>query len=243
MQAEPKVKYLQLPYQFDELLLGEELDKVLNSGWIPHFNTEGYDGDWQAIPLYAPGGDPNNIYAISIEGQLPEPTPLVKMCPYIQSILQNFKCPLISVRVLRLRPGSYIKPHRDHKLGYEDGCFRIHVPIKTNPQVEFMLGGDLLRMQAGECWYTNVNCVHSVVNKGTTDRVHLVFDGQRNAWSDELFFKLAPEQDFSVPSEPQYDAATIVQIISELEKINSEATRTIIQELQMQLAQLKSQAQ
>ncbi|MEL6865420.1 MAG: aspartyl/asparaginyl beta-hydroxylase domain-containing protein, partial [Bacteroidota bacterium] len=129
-----------------------------------------------------------------------------------------------------------IKPHRDFRLGYEDDNFRIHIPITTNDQVSFVLGGEQLRMLPGECWYTNVNFTHSVANNGSTDRVHLVIDGERNAWSDELFFSLAPRAQFNLPEDRQAYKQHILETIKGLKEIGTPKAEEMIRELEKRLA-------
>lgn len=230
-------RYLKLPFQFEEKLLLQDLQSVQEANWAAHFNTGGYEGDWKAIPLYAPKGDPRNIFAMQTDGAELQPTPLLQHCPYFQQLIQQFHCPLLSVRLLKLGAGAEIKPHRDHELGYEDGCFRLHIPISTNPQVSFILDGEQLDMQPGECWYTNVNFVHSVANNGKSDRVHLVVDGARNDWSDELFFSLAPQDSFSPDktNQPTYSKDTLLKMIAELEGMDNETSRELIIKLRAQL--------
>lgn len=228
-------KYLKLPYQFDEKKLTNDLQLVLNTEWIDHFNTAGYEGTWNSIALYAPGGDAKNILAMQNEDTPIIETELIKPCYYFQEVLGQFKCPLLSVRLLNLGVGAIIKPHRDHELGYENNCFRLHIPITTNPQVEFILDDNPLPMLPGECWYTNVNYTHSVANRGTTDRVHLVFDGQRNDWSDELFYSLAPPESYRAEAQAAHSRETILQIIENLEAQENPVNNELIDSLKNQL--------
>jgi aspartyl/asparaginyl beta-hydroxylase (cupin superfamily) len=77
--------------------------------------------------------------------------------------------------------------HRDYDLGIEDGHARVHVPIVTNPLVEFYLDEQLVEMREGEAWYLNLNLFHRVENKGSDDRVHLVIDCIVNDWLRAFF--------------------------------------------------------
>jgi hypothetical protein len=235
-------KYLKLPFQFEEKRLLQDLQSVQESNWASHFNTGGYEGDWKVIPLYAPKGDPNNIFAMQTnKGELAL-TPLMQHCPYFLQVIQQFKCPLLSVRLLNLGVGAEIKPHRDHELGYEDDCFRLHIPITTNPQVSFMLDGKQLNMQPGECWYTNVNYIHSVANKGSSDRVHLVIDGERNNWSDELFFSRAPKESFFPKKEETLSLKTLEGMVKNLLQQDNPAARSLMVELEAKIENLKKQS-
>jgi len=233
-------KYLKLPFQFDEHKLVHDLKITAQKNWIPHFNTNGYEGEWNSIALYAKGGNETNILALDHENKGPLlPTPIMKECKYFQEVLNHFKCELTSVRLLKLKVGAAIKPHRDFELGYEDNNFRLHIPIVTNDKVDFILDGERLEMRPGECWYTNVNYVHAVANNGEIDRIHLVFDGVRNNWSDELFFSLAPTESFFPKKEESYDKATLEKIIAELELMEGEGAQNLIKDFKEKLKSIE----
>lgn len=239
---EKHTKYLKFPFQFNAEKLAHDLSLVLERNWIPHFNTMGYNGDWKAISLYANEGEESNIQAFPASDEVISETLTLQKCHYFKEVIDSFKCSILTARILRLGVGAEIKPHRDHELGYEDGNFRLHIPIVTNSEVQFILDGDRLTMLPGECWYTNVNYVHSVMNLGESDRVHLVIDGERNEWSDQLFFSLAPEENFQPISEENDSPEKINQIIEELKLSNEPIAEQLISELQKQLISLKENA-
>ena len=62
----------------------------------------------------------------------------------------------------------------------------MHIPVVTNADVDFFLAGRQLEMKEGECWYLDLSLPHSVRNRGTTDRVHLVIDCEVNEWLRKL---------------------------------------------------------
>jgi quercetin dioxygenase-like cupin family protein len=235
MKKDQITKYLQFPFQFDEQRLVADLSRAMEAEWVPHFNTGGYSGNWKAVSLYAKDGNEQHIFAHTTDNSEISETPLMKECPYFKEVLDSFLFPILSVRLLRLEAGAEIKPHTDYELGYEDGQFRLHIPVVTNPGIEFILDGERLTMLPGECWYTNVNFVHSVANHGTTDRVHLVIDGVRNAWTDELFFSLAPESSFEAVREEELDAETIRRMLEELNNNPQMAGHPLIAELEAKL--------
>lgn len=230
--------YLKLPFQFNKEKLVHDLSLILEGNWISHFNTAGYIGDWKVISLYAPNGEESNIFALSTPNSIIRETSTLKKCQYFKEVIDSFKCPILTARILRLGVGAEIKPHRDHELGYEDGNFRLHIPIVTNSQVQFILDGSELTMLPGECWYTNVNYVHSVKNSGESDRVHLVIDGKRNEWSDHLFFSLVPEESFQPMPEENDSPETIKRIIEELKRSNEPFAKQLINELLQKLSEL-----
>jgi hypothetical protein len=176
----------ELPVRFDPVRLQADLNGMLAAEFLPHFNTQYYEGNWSVAPLRSIGGAANQIYPDPTKGDAFADTPLLARCPYVIEALSFFQCPLLSVRFLRLAVGSVIKEHRDFNLSLEDGELRLHVPVTTNPEVEFILDGHRVVMREGECWYLNLNLRHRVANRGATDRIHLVIDCVVNEWLKEL---------------------------------------------------------
>lgn len=224
---------LQLPFIFEEEKLLHDLSLTVHYTWKAHFNRVNYRGDWKVVPLYAEGGNEDHIFAhVTVNNMLP--TGLLRKCTYFQEVINTFKCDVISARLLNLGAGAEIKPHTDHNLGYEDNQFRLHIPITTNEGVQFLLDGKQLPMRVGQCWYTNVNYIHSVKNTGTTDRIHLVLDLARNDWTDELFFSLAPQASFQ-KQEEVLSAEVLKQMIQELSSRNEPNKEHWIAEFEQQL--------
>lgn len=50
------------------------------------------------------------------------------------------------------------------------------IPIRTSPEVEFMLNGSRVDMVEGECWYLRLSDPHSVRNGSQIRRIHMVID-------------------------------------------------------------------
>lgn len=182
------ISKLKLPFVFDADALKADLEKFSNEDWTPHFNQSYYEGDWSGIALRSPKDAHLSIYPDPTAESFEE-TAAMNRCSYIPEVLKSFECELETVRFLRLGAGARILEHRDYKLGFEDGVARIHIPIETNPQVTFKLGGEILKMEEGEAWYLNFNLPHSVENNGVKDRVHLVIDCLVNNWMKNHFRK------------------------------------------------------
>lgn len=233
---------LKFPFVFSKDRLSKDLNIISEEKWIPHFNEGGYNGNWNVIPLYAPEGEESNILALQTENKEIKETDRLKKCSYLKEVIDSFKCPVITARLLNLSVGSEIKTHTDYNSGYEDNFFRVHVPIATNDAVEFILDGERIVMDAGDCWYTNVNYPHSVANNGTTDRIHLVIDFERNSWSDELFFSLAPKESFEVEISENHSPETMIQMIEALELMDTPTSVQMVQDLKSQLKALDKNA-
>ncbi|MBK8564078.1 MAG: aspartyl/asparaginyl beta-hydroxylase domain-containing protein [Saprospiraceae bacterium] len=173
-----------LPVLFDREKLREDLQKIATDEWISHYRGDHYEGGWAVTPLRSVGGHSAVIYS-SPAGTNPnfyKDTPILERCPYFQTAIKWFQCQVNGARLMRLDPGARILEHTDDM---DDGNtleLRIHIPVETNPRVEFWVDGKLVPMQEGEVWYADFNLPHSVNNNGSAPRTHLVLDCSVNPW-------------------------------------------------------------
>jgi hypothetical protein len=180
------IRHLRLPLACDLEALRSDLAAVAPAGWHPHFNQQYYSGDWSGIPLRGIPDSRVPLYADPTRSDFAD-TELMSRCRYVPQFLAELRCPVESVRFLKLAPGSVIREHRDFGLCFEEAAIRLHIPVHTHADVEFVLDGEPLTLAAGECWYVNFDLKHRLANRGQSDRVHLVVDARVNAWVESLF--------------------------------------------------------
>ena len=185
MSTQDRVK---LPLSFDPSLLCKDLQQIENAAWIDHFVRQNYQGEWMVVPLRSPRGAEHPIRMIYSDPGCSDfmDTHYLERCSYFKQVLRCFSCELYAVRLMKLTPGSIIREHRDHDLAMEEGAVRLHIPLATSPEVEFKLNGKRVDMRVGECWYLRLSDLHSVNNRGTQDRIHLVIDAPVNDWMRDL---------------------------------------------------------
>jgi hypothetical protein len=82
---------------------------------------------------------------------------------------------IIRAMAAKLLAGGKIRPHTDTHPSFHCG-HRIHVPITTNPRVRFMIDGRPHQLAVGQAYEINNQKTHSVMNKGTDDRITFIFD-------------------------------------------------------------------
>jgi hypothetical protein len=221
-------RFLRLPYFFEEERLVQDLSICREEEWKRHFNTNVYTGEWTSIALYSASGNATDIMTDSGSGF--HPTTLALKCDYFREVIDTFECEKESVRLLLLAPGAIINEHRDIKLAYEYGSFRLHIPVITGEAVDFTVDGTDLRMKNGECWYANFDLTHRVNNRGEHPRVHLVIDCKRNEWSDKMFADAGYDFDAEKRMmEP--DPETRQRIMDELLRINSDASIALAEQM------------
>lgn len=183
---------LRLPFRFDPVRLEDDLNRIHHADWQAHFNNSIYQGDWSGVALRTAPGSPLALFSDPAADTWVD-TALLEFCPAFKEVLESFSCPLLSVRLLRLGPGAVIKEHCDPMLGLDYGEVRIHVVIKTNPDVECRLQGKPYHWSAGECWYADFSSKHSFINRGNTERIHMVLDCKVNDWLRTLLTELGAD--------------------------------------------------
>ena len=129
----------------------------------------GYPGEahegWHSVTLYESGRRQDGSLDISLS-----------QTPYFASILDDLLCPKYLVRLMALEPEGTIAEHADQFLGPKYGLVRLHIPIVTDPAVEFFVGGQRCHWNAGELWYGDFSQPHRARNLSPTTRVHMVLD-------------------------------------------------------------------
>jgi quercetin dioxygenase-like cupin family protein len=229
------LKYLQLPFLFDVPQLQAAVHALNETAWQLHFQVKHYDGNWSAIPLRSIGGDETNGLISPNENAEYADTIFLKQSPYLQNVLHQFKCPLLSVRLLKLSSGAQIHEHKDGGLCVEEGLLRLHIPIVTHEQVEFHLDGEPLFLAEGTCWYCNFNLPHALHNKSNVDRIHLVIDAKVNDWVTTQFSLSSIINKKEIADTPRHTNEELQQIIFHLKQQNTDVSLKLAKEMETQL--------
>lgn len=230
---------LRLPLRFDAAALHQDVQKMRHEAWIAHYNDRAHEGDWRCIPLRSAAGQSDNILASADANFLD--TPLLEGAPHLRAALAQFDCEMIAVRLMSLAAGARILPHRDAGGGFEDGVARLHIPVQTDPRVQFEIDGESVHFGLGECWYMNANCLHAVRNESEIERIHLVLDCVPNDWLRALFIGAGwRENPAPAYGDPNMTDANIQQVIAALRTNPAPAAQTLLADL---LKRLPSQQQ
>lgn len=149
---------------------------------------------WQSIPLRSVGGEEGkrgNLGGGFNNSANPADykyTTVMECCPYIKHVLESFGSNLYKVRIMKLIRGKKIGAHID---GFaDDKIIRFHIPIVTDDQVRFIVEKEDQNLEEGHLYWVNVRKEHRVLNNSKKiDRIHLVFDMERNVAIEKLFEK------------------------------------------------------
>lgn len=216
--------------EYEVVLLQEELQVCVQYDWVLHFNQRDYEGNWSCISLRSVDGRNKTIIGFGGEGSYQD-TPLLEQLPYMRTVIEGIPGEKESIRLMALYPGAEIKPHKDLGCAYADGVYRIHIPIYTDPAVEFYLDGERVVMEEGSCWYLDFSKTHQIINRSEQVRVHLVIDGIRDEETDRWFM----ENGYQESPKPDYDLATKKAMIAQLELMDGEGAKQLILQLKKEL--------
>ena len=186
------IPWTKLPFVFDPVGLQEDLQSIPSQAWVPHFNPQDYSGEWSSVALRSRSGRADDITAQGAVEDFHD-TPLAAQCPHLWAAVEAFELPLKSVRLLRLHAGSRVREHCDRDLRLDAGELRIHIPVATNKDVEFIVANRRLELGEGEAWYIDFSQPHRIDNRGDTDRTHLIIDGTLNDWAIALLQRALSE--------------------------------------------------
>jgi hypothetical protein len=171
---------IQFNFQFDVQKMAQELQGI-SSSFEPIYSRSTQDGKLMGIHLItsATEGGRNN------SEKSYQATPELERSPYLQSVLDTFKCDKFNFRVHNLTSGGKITLHRDHGKSIMDRVIRIHIPVTTNEEIYFYVDGERIQMQNGECWLVDITKDHEVENRSPTDRMQLMIDCDLNEWWEQ----------------------------------------------------------
>ena len=167
--------FLKLPWQFDAERLASEVEALSERYWLDH--PSGLPGN-SAVPLVSVDGAMNHAF----DGAM-KPTEALMKSHYIHQAIASFGEVVARSRLMRLAPGAQVAEHVDFNYHWVSRV-RIHIPIITNPQVNFYCGDESVHMAQGESWLFDSWRRHRVVNASDSARTHLVIDlaGSSRFW-------------------------------------------------------------
>ena len=145
-----------------------EMDRLDPSWWRRH--PEGHAGN-DALPIVSANG---SVGDDSVDGDM-HPTPVLQHLPSLIPLLAALDAPIGRTRMMRIVPGGEARAHVDLNRYWWDR-HRVHVPLRTDPSVEFLCGDARVHMSAGSAWVFDTWRQHNVINRSSAERIHLVID-------------------------------------------------------------------
>lgn len=167
----------------------EEL-KIFETDWQqynprkPHIPRQGLDVFNYHGELVNPSPSLDSLKEYNVEHgtkftetECTRPTEVYEECPTLKEFLEPMHW-AVRTHFLKLGPGGYFPPHRDHTAGVQNS-FRIIVPIWNcrPPRVRFMLEDQSLDWEYGVAYVLNTTKSHTLFNAGAEeDSIWLVIN-------------------------------------------------------------------
>ena len=166
---------IKLPIRFCAATLADEIKALPEAAWVPH--PQRFPGN-EAVPLVTPSGRLTNEFVGAMK-----PTEYLLQSAYMMEVMREIGATWGRSRLMGLGAGAEVPHHVDNNY-YWRTHIRLHVAVITNPDVDFTCGDQTVNMAAGEAWVFDTFRQHHVHNRGTDQRVHLVFDtvGGERLW-------------------------------------------------------------
>lgn len=171
--------FLQLHSDFDITAIREKVEQIPAEQWLQSERER----------LFAVHKDTQSLKLVHFEDykfQKPEYQTLYsdlenELRPVVDYIADYYQNNGFVVRMIlaKLLAGGKIPKHTDAGFSLLN-CHRIHVPIITNDDVAFSVGGEEINMRIGAFWEINNATVHGVENRSGADRIHLIVDWMPN---------------------------------------------------------------
>lgn len=188
--------------------------QIPQEGWAQHYSSYNRRRSWTAMALRGFGDEafvekPAEMSRRwrdehpELLGRACADTPLRARLPAVEPIIEALGSPRLErVRLMALDPGGgELARHADltdHDAGIQrHQLCRLHVPLITNPGVEFTTwrlsdGGEQREhMAAGSAWLLDHTKPHAAINGGASRRIHLVIDAWVDRRLDELIGRAA----------------------------------------------------
>lgn len=142
------------------------------------FNYEGRCGPGPALDSLK---EYNKIKDTNIgETDCNKPTELFFKSPELQNYFEPLLGSVVRTHFLKLKPGGFFPPHRDHTRGTQN-TFRIIVPVKNcaPPASNFVLEDKILYMDHGSTYVINTTKLHWLFNASAeNDSIWLVINAK-----------------------------------------------------------------
>lgn len=171
-----ETEFYKLPLKFDAQKLAQEVAQFTEDEWQPH--PQGFAGNSALILVSLNGNERDD----SLKGVM-QPTKYLQRCPYLRQVLASLGTVVGRTRLMRLSGQEQVTMHTDVNYYWQQRV-RVHVPIVTFPEVQFICNDRIVNMAEGETWIFDTALMHNVINPTPKTRIHLVSDtvGSAHFW-------------------------------------------------------------
>lgn len=221
---------LKLNFQFDAKQMKEELKSISDS--FQAIENSSTKNSLIGMHLILPNKDELS----NDKGETFYMTEELKKSPYLQEVLNTFRCNKLTFRAQNLKAGGRIEKHSDLDKGLNNNIVRLNIPVSTNDEVYTYYNNERILMKDGECWLPNVSKLHEMENKSNETRWLLLIDCDLNDWWKEVL----KQSDINVDEASKYENYNIEDLLSMKESfIAMNIDMSLIKELEMEISSRK----
>lgn len=168
--------------------------KYFEKHYIPHRTHEPHAG-WESLCLHGISSvhtEAPHVYGYPSSEDAPfKWTDVSEFCPQIKKFLNeqfDYK-KFYRVRIMKLRPGGFIIPHKDSISESENHLGPINIALNNPKGCQFYMDGHgVLPFDQGTIMSLNLFNVHCVYNNSSEDRYHLIVHGKKGpSWSKRFY--------------------------------------------------------
>jgi hypothetical protein len=167
--------------------------KKLSKHYVLHRNHESHSG-WESLVIHGLSSvhtESCHTYGYTDANAPWRWTDIADHCPTITNFFKNqFDYnKYFRIRIMKLRPGGYIIPHKDSLTVKENHIGPINLALNHPEGCKFYMDGiGYLPWQKGRAIKLNLYNVHAVYNESNEDRYHMIIHGDAgNSWPDRIY--------------------------------------------------------
>lgn len=164
-----------LATDYDVEPIAQRLSEIPVSAWLESARHRRYEAHRNTEALHLIYDSDFRHYNPTCLGMLKEFESEMNLLIELVSHFYGREGFIVRLIFTKLKAHKRITLHKD-KLYTLINSHRVHIPIVTNDQITFMVGGEEKQMKVGEVWEINNATFHRVMNESDEDRIHLILD-------------------------------------------------------------------
>jgi hypothetical protein len=167
--------------------------KKLAKHYVVHRKHESHQG-WESLVIHGITSvhtESSHTYGFTDETTPWRWTDISDVCPLITNFFKtqyDYK-KYFRIRIMKLRPGGYVIPHKDSLTENENHIGPINLALNHPTECKFYMDNiGYLPWKQGRAIKLNLFNVHAVYNQSNEDRYHMIIHGQAgDSWQNRIY--------------------------------------------------------
>jgi len=165
----------------------------LEAHYVPHRHHESHRG-WSSLVIHGLSSvhtGPTSYYGYDSDNAPYKWTDISEWCPTITKFFKSTfdYTKYRRLRIMKLAPGGYIWPHRDHLIESTSHIGPTNIALNNPDNCHFYMDDiGILPFSQGSIIKLNLYNVHAVYNQSKENRYHIIVHGtQGNSWKNRIY--------------------------------------------------------